>query len=1380
MANYSKKFQDPTEAALSAIQEALSIRTTETRPADVQTEIPAETTTAQPEPRPHPASAPISAAPTPSVDRRFDRAISAPVDEPPARPAANDDRQSIGQILQNLQHRPPRTSYLIATLFALAWVAGGLILAGIYLPNLQAAMGLNSAALVGVAAVVLAPIAFFFILAHMVWRAQELRLIAQSMASVAMRLAEPEEVARESIVSVGQAIRREVAAMGDGVERALARASELETLVANEVSQLERTYHDNEMRIRGIVENLAHQRDAMVAQSEQIRHAISAIHLDLTRDINSTNDLVAGRISETTQQIAKALSEKGEHITLALGRAGDSMIGTLSERGGDLLERLERTSQETTHAISAASDRLTTNLNFKADHVSQEFTQLTTNLSELMHQQLSAVTEGFSQKSSAVIEMMESRSQQMTDTLIDTSSRLAETIVMRADDVNNTLKSTGDSFVLDLSLRGEDVISRIAQTGAQITAAVDERANSVTNTFRESADQLVSVVGSRSESIKEMLAARLQAFDEMFAQSGTELAEKIERDTSMLGGLITRHLVEFDSTVKTYGTELVDRLGQRTQEVNDSMRGYLDGFDANVGAKTNEVAATLEQRLSHFQESLDTRTQTFSDVLTTRVMEIAKSLAEGGKDVILSLDKRIDNVTSTIDVHSTKLAETIGNRVEAIDQLLGARASEVAENLDSRIGRLEQMLIGRAETVAKQIETHSKAAADMLGTRSEQITHSIKTNSAEAERTLTALASGVNNTLKQSAGEVQRVLVGVSNEVARNFVGKANEITTAVNQRAAEMTNLLDEKSSGFLAGLSSKSKELTNEVGRVTDNTVKSIEAQGITFARTMLDNGEQIARLVNEASENATGTVNRTLKDLQQSTQSAIEQSKQAATASVSEIMETNSILRADTTTLFERLSEANTLLQEVLRGAHQNMSTVENTLAARVSEFVVTMNDLTTRSGAASNQIDERIASFHAVTSKALNDLSQLSSQFETHGQGLLETVTQIDDSNRRTESTLADRRAALDALVSALDTRTEDLEQRLRRFSGMLDESLPSAAAQAREIARVIAESSSEGAQAISNQFEIVRSISQEERAHTSETLRSLQEQTMGETRAIFEQALQGFGETLQGVKQMAMEMQQELDSTRSELRRGILELPQETAESAAQMRRVIVDQIEALAELNRIVARHGRGMDAAEPARRATREEPLLSTATPRVEPPPTRPMPRADLSGGSILPAPRRAESPAPGANYGGNGRNSGWLSDLLQRASRPPESPSEDRPARHTIESLDSLSVDIARMIDHDAATELWDRYKRGERNVFTRRLYTLQGQKAFDDIRKKYQADREFKQTVDRYISEFERLLEEVARDDRGQVVARTYLTSETGKVYTMLAHASGRFGD
>jgi hypothetical protein len=174
----------------------------------------------------------------------------------------------------------------------------------------------------------------------------------------------------------------------------------------------------------------------------------------------------------------------------------------------------------------------------------------------------------------------------------------------------------------------------------------------------------------------------------------------------------------------------------------------------------------------------------------------------------------------------------------------------------------------------------------------------------------------------------------------------------------------------------------------------------------------------------------------------------------------------------------------------------------------------------------------------------------------------------------------------------------------------------------------------------------------------------------------------------------------------------------------------------------------------------------------------------------TATPVPARPAQPAPergsrreetssrdAANRGG------WLSDLLNRASRDEEPAAAgrqkpDRARLNSMESLDSISVDIARMIDHDAAVELWDRYKRGESNVFTRRLYTIQGQQTFEEVRRKYRRDAEFKQTVDRYVEEFERLLAEVSRDDRDSMLAKTYLTSETGKVYTMLAHASGRF--
>ena len=193
-------------------------------------------------------------------------------------------------------------------------------------------------ALFALAAGIALPVLLFYVVAHMVRRAQELRIIARSMTEAAMRLAEPETIARESIVSVGQAIRREVAAMGDGVERALARAAELESLVHNEVAALERAYNDNELRIRGLIEDLANQRDSLVGQAEQVRNAITGVHLGLTQDIASVSEMVAASVNDAARRHAR-VAESEEHITPALGRAGDTMIEAIGERGGDLLER---------------------------------------------------------------------------------------------------------------------------------------------------------------------------------------------------------------------------------------------------------------------------------------------------------------------------------------------------------------------------------------------------------------------------------------------------------------------------------------------------------------------------------------------------------------------------------------------------------------------------------------------------------------------------------------------------------------------------------------------------------------------------------------------------------------------------------------------------------------------------------------------------------------------------------------------------------------------------------------------------------------------------------------------------------------------------------
>ncbi len=450
----TKKIQDPTEAALAAIEDALRIR----------------------DDQPAQAAQPSAAAPDqPLLTVRADEADGAEsaslhahqrgeIKPHGPRPAANDDRQSIGQILQAVQRRPSRMSYGVATLFAAAWLIAGVGLAWNYEPSLEALFAqriVAMPALIGLAALLIAPVFFFYALAHMVWRSQELRLIAQSMAEVAVRLAEPETVARDSIVSVGQAIRREVTAMGDGVERALARAAELESLVHNEVAALERAYNDNEVRIRGLLNDLANQRDTLVSQAEQVRNAISSVRLDLSHDVNAVSELVAERVGETAQRITRSLADRGEHITLALGHAGDSMISALTERGNELLERLEQTGDRTNRAIMDATERLTTSLDFKTDHIHEEFAGLAASLTHMVSSQLTGVAQDFERESASVVDMMAERTEQMKNAILYNAAEVTETFNSRVGEINEALKATGESMALDLSLRGGDVVANM-------------------------------------------------------------------------------------------------------------------------------------------------------------------------------------------------------------------------------------------------------------------------------------------------------------------------------------------------------------------------------------------------------------------------------------------------------------------------------------------------------------------------------------------------------------------------------------------------------------------------------------------------------------------------------------------------------------------------------------------------------------------------------------------------------------------------------------------------------------------------------------------------------------------------------------------------------
>lgn len=136
---------------------------------------------------------------------------------------------------------------------------------------------------------------------------------------------------------------------------------------------------------------------------------------------------------------------------------------------------------------------------------------------------------------------------------------------------------------------------------------------------------------------------------------------------------------------------------------------------------------------------------------------------------------------------------------------------------------------------------------------------------------------------------------------------------------------------------------------------------------------------------------------------------------------------------------------------------------------------------------------------------------------------------------------------------------------------------------------------------------------------------------------------------------------------------------------------------------------------------------------------------------------------------------------DMPRPASRhaPPAKQPIDLHAEalHVVEKLQALAIDLDRALGDDPAPDMWRRYINGERSVFTRRLVASIGRDGAERIAQRYAADTEFRHHADRYMGEFEGLLDDAASRDRDQILVETFLTSQTGRLYLLVAAATGR---
>ena len=668
--------------------------------------------------------------------------------------------------------------------------------------------------------------------------------------------------------------------------------------------------------------------------------------------------------------------------------------------------------------------------------------------------------------------------------------------------------------------------------------------------------------------------------------------------------------------------------------------------------------------------------------------------------------------------------------------------------------------------------------------------------------------------LRASASEAATLLGRSINEIEGMFGARANAVTDALEQRTRDFNDVLGARSGELAALLDGRSNALLKTLDQRGTDIVEMVISRSEEASRTLTEAGDRIAAsfaATNDRLKHEVGDITETVTGRsEEASRTLLEAGDRVATSFAT----TNETLKREVTDIAERLAGATDTLNGLLAATSDNLAKIEKGLADRSGEFSTAIDHAVETTQLSAGELGDQVTRLRDVSREILESVSGVVQRFEEQTHSLTAASRNLSDVNKLIESTVDERRPALESLTAGLKSRSEELDGLMSSFTRIITETLKSAEERATAVSRMLTESTATASKGVMDNLESMNRAATSESRKAAEAVREANKALVNEMGQSVGEATRRFGEATREMRHAMQELQRELNTTREEMKRGVLELPEEAREGAESMRRVVGDQIKALSDLSEIITRHGKQLDLSSPALgepRLARASAEVAEAVAEAAAAPAsrfaggrngsngtgpRAAPRAAQPRPAPAPAPAPVtvvQQPAAGANNG-----DGWVSDLLRRASSDEEvngAPAQHKnaepeaahaanggdapaPAAPTATPLNALSADIARAIDHDAAVELWDRHRRGERNIFTRRLYTMQGQQTFDEIRKKYQRDPEFRSVVDHYVADFEKLLTEATGNNKDSQVGSRYLMSDTGKVYTMLAHASGRF--
>ena len=633
---------------------------------------------------PSPALAPPSSAPTndgeaePSPRRAARRRPAGPSR---GQVAANDDVPSIGGLIYALDQKPDGAPFRYAMIASGVWTAITAAF-GWMVFSAKAGEGLGLGAILAdpatflFLAALVVPIAVMWFLALLAWRAEELRLRSSTMTEVAIRLAEPDRMAEQSIASLGQAVRRQVSFMNDAVSRALGRAGELEALVHNEVAALERSYEENERKIRGLIQELSGERGALLGTSERVTDTLRSLGTEIPQLID--------RLSNQQIKLATIIQSAGENLTsleTAVGASADRLETTLSQRTEDMQTVLVGYTSALADALSARTETIQNAFHEYLENLNTSLDGRTQNLQAV-----------FEEYARALDSSLANRAQILDTQLIERTRAL------------------DNAFSERLTLFDQS----IQRSTLAIDSAVTERSQALTSALDNHARVFSETIQRQTHDLDEQLVAGISAVrrsSENITRQSLKAIEGLAGQSEMLRSVSENLLGQINSVTNRFENQ-----GQTIMRAANALETVNYKIDSTLQTRHAALSQTLEN-LSGKAEEFGRFVQGYSSTIEGSLSDAELKARTAAEEIRLQAETTrrnaladLERLKSETDVESARRLDELRNRFATV-------SSSVTRDLDSLSSRVDQTadeVRQRAARTAAEIAAEQARLKDQL------------------------------------------------------------------------------------------------------------------------------------------------------------------------------------------------------------------------------------------------------------------------------------------------------------------------------------------------------------------------------------------------------------------------------------------------------------------------------------------------------------------------------------------------------------------------------------------------------------------------------------------------------------------------------------------